>query len=263
MSLIAVGSVSGAPGATTLALALALELSLRAAPGTPGPILVDADADGGDIAIRLGLDPVPGLGTLALAGRHGLDEETLQSHAQRARDLPGVAVVPGIAGPAQSPTLEWVAPPLAELAPRCRRPVVVDVGRFGAAAGSRALIQAADRLLVVCRPDTASIVHARSGMAALTARGLEPSAVLLAADNSRLDELSMALGRPVVAALAPERLSAATRRPAGRGDGRLDPLVAHVLHGAVADVSRVLPPERAPDEVVAAAMAIPSRGSDR
>ncbi len=259
MSLIAVGSVTGAPGATTLALALALQLAVEP-DGAPGPILLDADVDGGDLALRLGLDPIPGLGTLALAGRHGLDEDTLVAHSQRARGLPGVDVVPGIAGRAQAPTLEWVASPLAALAPRCRRPLLVDVGRVGAATSSRPILTAADRVLVVCRSDTASVVHARSGMAALAAAGLTSSAVVVAGEHHLSGELAAALGRPIAAAISPERLQLATRRPAPPGQGPLAGLVDQVLRGAPPQLTPELPAaELAPDAVVAAAGSLPGR----
>src|SRR4051812_17131410 len=83
MSTLVVGSVRSS-GATTLALALAGWID-RA-------VLVEADPDGGVLALRYGLGREPGLLTLAAA--RDVDETRLLEHTQR---LPGglpVAVAP-------------------------------------------------------------------------------------------------------------------------------------------------------------------------
>src|SRR5262249_61331290 len=86
--LIAVASVKGAPGVTTLALGLAAlwpEL---------GAVLVECDPDGGDLAARFGHHPDPGLASLAAAARTGSRAVPLAGHVQR---LAGRA--PGALGP--------------------------------------------------------------------------------------------------------------------------------------------------------------------
>ncbi len=69
MSLIAVASAKGSPGATTLTLALGL-----ARPPARGCLIVEADPDGGSLAARLGLSYEPGLVELAAAARREMPD---------------------------------------------------------------------------------------------------------------------------------------------------------------------------------------------
>ena len=66
--LVAVASVKGAPGVTTTALALAAAWP-AAVDGGVRPVVVEADAAGGDVAARLGLPHAPGLLDVAVAAR--------------------------------------------------------------------------------------------------------------------------------------------------------------------------------------------------
>ena len=65
MTLVAVGSVAGSPGATRFALGLAA--------AWPDPsrqrVVVEADPDGGRLGAELGVGAEPGLMALALAAR--------------------------------------------------------------------------------------------------------------------------------------------------------------------------------------------------
>ncbi len=196
MSLIALCSAKGSPGTTTVALLLARELAQRL--GRAGGVcLVDADPDGGDVAVRLGLDPVPGAGTLALAGRHGIDDGLLLAHSQRTASLPGVAVVAGVSGRAQQATLDWLVRPLADAAARSPLQLLVDLGRIAAGGPAGVLLERAGEVLVVCRPDTASVVHTRSALVRLRGQGIAARAVVVARDERVAEEVSMALGYPV------------------------------------------------------------------
>ncbi|MGO9911278.1 MAG: hypothetical protein ACLPQS_08985 [Acidimicrobiales bacterium] len=232
MSLITIASAKGSPGSTSLAVLLARELASRREGRVPVACLVDADPDGGDLALRLGLDPVPGAATLALAGRHGFDESLLVAHSQSTHSLPGVAVVPGISGRAQRSVVEWLAGPLARAASPMSVPVVVDAGRVDAMT-SRDLFELSDCILVACRSDTASIVHARSALVSLVAEGSEPKAVVTEANGESAQEFANALGHPVAAVVPLETMRAGLvpqppRRlpsPAVRHLGRSDPAV--------------------------------------
>lgn len=75
MSIIAIASVHGSPGATTLALDLA---RLAGA----GSLLIEADPDGGCLAARLDLAVRPGLIELAGAARTGIATDDLWRFAQ-------------------------------------------------------------------------------------------------------------------------------------------------------------------------------------
>lgn len=87
MKLISLASVRGAPGVTTTALLLASTLR-------EGPV-VEADLDGGVLAIRYGLGREPGLTTLAASGSE--DDDGWKAHAQDAGGVP-VLVGPDASG---------------------------------------------------------------------------------------------------------------------------------------------------------------------
>lgn len=99
--LVAVASVKGSPGVTTLCLALA-----ACWPDPARAIVVEADPSGGDIAMRFGLAQSPGLLSLAAAARGGVvprggrteDARLLWRHAQTlSGNLPVVASPPDAA----------------------------------------------------------------------------------------------------------------------------------------------------------------------
>lgn len=204
MTLIAVASSKGSPGGTSLARLIAVTVAELSGRKYPGSCLVDLDPAGGDVAVRYGLDPAPGAATLALAGRHGLDPETMVMHSQRSSALPGVAVVTGVAGPAQCGVLEMLASQLADASLRAPWPVVVDVGRLPLPHTYGPLIADADLIVAVSRDDTAALVHMRSALAALGAG--ERTRVLVSTDsNPSQAELSRALCHPVALVL-PRRL---------------------------------------------------------
>ncbi len=260
MSLVALCSAKGSPGTTTVSLLLARELARRLG-RTGGVCLLDADPDGGDVAVRLGLDPVPGAGTLALAGRHGIDDGLLLAHSQRTTTLPGVAVVAGISGRAQQATLDWLVRPLADAAVRSPLQLVVDLGRIAAGGPASVLLERAGEVLVVCRSDTASVVHTRSALIRLRAQGIAARAVVAARDDRVAEEVSMALGHPVAGVVplghggpfdfAGPRLPVASLRAEDRALQRaIGGLAAFVLGQAPALVTpQVAITEHAPDAV--------------
>lgn len=77
MKVVALASVRGAPGVTTTSLLLAS--TFEDAP------VVEADLDGGVLAVRYGLGREPGLTTLAAAGP---EEGEWRAHAQEAGGVP-------------------------------------------------------------------------------------------------------------------------------------------------------------------------------
>lgn len=275
MTLLTVVSAKGSPGATTFAMRFAEALPSRlAAPGR-SVCLVDADPDGGDIALILGLDPIPGIGTLALSGRHGFDENELLEHCQHSAHLPEVAVVPGTSGRSRrSP--EWVAEPLAQAAASATFPVVVDAGRIGTALGSASpafpLLEKADQLIVVCRSDTASIVHCRSALLRLEAGRSEradphrPLIVVIDSTGESPAELADVLGHPLAGVLPFDRSStwpARGRTPVGhvasRGIGPASRRSREAIAGIVSVVlgkTEPVRPSKAVHEAAPASVAL-------
>ncbi len=92
MKVVTLASVRGAPGVTTASLLLASTFA--------GGLVVEADLDGGVLAIRYGLGREPGLTTFAAAGPG--DGSGWTAHAQ---DAGGVPVLVGPDAPSASAAL--------------------------------------------------------------------------------------------------------------------------------------------------------------
>ena len=140
MTVIAVGSVRGSPGATLLALDIA-----RFIPGDT--LLIEADPDGGCLAARLDLAVKPGLTELAGAARVGIAAGDLWRFAQPTEH--GVAVV--VAHPAAEPVqaalraaVNHVGSSLSSLG----QPVVIDVGRLRPGSPALGFAALADHLVI-------------------------------------------------------------------------------------------------------------------
>lgn len=157
MTVICFASVRGAPGTTTTALAVASWLE--------DSVLVEADPDGGVLALRYGLGREPGLTTLAAS--QVLDAQGLRAHAQA---LPGGT--PAVVAPESSTqvTHVWRAAgtrlgPL--LASSDSGHVIVDVGRVGASSPALPFVGAADIVVLVCRPVADEVIPAAERALAL------------------------------------------------------------------------------------------------
>src|SRR5438034_42998 len=140
-----VGSVKGAPGATTVGLGLA------ALWPQPGVVLVEADPAGGVLAARFGYACEPGLPSLAAAARTGAAGLPLGGHVQR---LPvGADVVLAPAGDAAAASVHTLFYGSGVLTHAARAgTVLVDVGRLTRGGPGCHLAAAADRLLLVSGP---------------------------------------------------------------------------------------------------------------
>lgn len=169
MAAIYLTSVKGAPGVTSTALALALTW--------PRPVLLmEADPAGSGILagyLRGGVDHTHGLTNVSLAFRQGAPIETAALD-QTLRLTDHVLVLPGIADPAQAPTLTTTWAPLAEA---CRQfesagmDVIVDAGRIGSAYAPTPLMRACDVVALVTRTQLPD-VYALSRRAPSVARDL-------------------------------------------------------------------------------------------
>ena len=144
--LIALSGTKGAPGVTTTCLALAAIWHRDST-----VLLVEADPDGGALAARLGLSQEPGIGTLAVAGRHDLSIAALDDHAQA-----GPASVPVIVAPSSPIHIRAALRAVARSIGRCTAAmdgnVIVDLGRLDTESPSLALAAAAGRVIFLARP---------------------------------------------------------------------------------------------------------------
>jgi hypothetical protein len=143
VTLVAVVSLKGAPGTTTLAVALGAVW-----PGPVAPVVVELDPSGADLPARFALEPAPGLTTYAVAARQRGQAVGFDDHLQR---LPGgLAVCCGLPWPAAARAL---ANEVAAWIPAWRRgadPVVVDGGRLKPDCPAQtSLLGAADTVVLV------------------------------------------------------------------------------------------------------------------
>lgn len=198
MTLIAVTSAKGGPGATTVALGLAAAWRRQA-----GVLLGEADSAGGDLALRLDVPVEPGVVSLAAACRDNRSVEafTVQGHTRRLRS--GIEVLVAPAGADQAGValtqLARVRPqhPLEMAARQAGRVVIADIGRMDPAGPAWPVLRAADRVLVVTRARVEDIAHIRHRLARLDAAVAATVGLVVVGDGYPPSEIATALGVPV------------------------------------------------------------------
>jgi MinD-like ATPase involved in chromosome partitioning or flagellar assembly len=250
MSLIAVGSVRGAPGATTLAVALAAVWD-RAG---HAPFLVEADPDGGVLAARFGLGHHPSLTELGVRARSNLDLDDVWASAQALpapRSGDGVPVV--VAHPSADQcqaTLRSVGGRLGGLLDSlATHDVIVDVGRLRPGSPALALVEAATVVLVVLRPRLEDIDAVGQRITALNEGG-HARLVVVGERPYPATDVAAALGVGVIGVIADDARSAAALAGDGgsaNGLGRLPLLrsaraLAHELAARLDQLGAPLPP---------------------
>ena len=150
MGVIAVGSLHGSPGATTLALDLA-----RA--NGPDTLLIEADPDGGCLAARLELAVRPGLTELAGAARTGIATDDLWRFAQLASG--GVAVI--VAHPAAEQVQAALRAAVHHVAAALQNVdgnVLIDLGRVRPGSPALGFAALADTTIIVAANSVDSVV---------------------------------------------------------------------------------------------------------
>jgi glycosyltransferase involved in cell wall biosynthesis len=219
--VIAVGSVR-ASGATTLALVLAACVD--------DAVLVEADPDGGVLALRYGLGREPGLATLA-ADRLG----AVADHAQPLSG--GLRAVVGPESPERATQLLMVAG--ADLAPRlggAQESVVADVGRLGPASPALPLARAAEVVLVAARPRADHLLAAAERVAAL---GPAAAVVLVGPGPYRPGEVAAQLGVRVAGAVPDDPRAAAALADGGSAARLARSALVRAVRALAADVAPV------------------------
>lgn len=211
MTLIALASAKGSPGATTAAVLLA------AAWPTSAVLLVEADPDGGDLAARYGLAPEPGLVTAAAAVRRGEMLADLRAHTQISPG--GIEVVAAPAAADQSTAALGAARHLADaMRGLADTTVLADCGRMRTESPARPILDAAEFVVIVTRAGIDDLHH----VAHLTRSVDEHRARLLVVgeDPYRPEEIAEVLEIPLLGALADDRTAAEAVR-LGRGSPRV------------------------------------------
>jgi hypothetical protein len=148
--LIALACLKASPGVTTAALAVAAMWQ-----GPQRVAVLEADAAGGDLAARFGLQPAPGLVSLSAAARREHGVQVVFDHAQQ---VPGG--LPMIAAPAAAEQAAGALELLTgdgmalwrNLAADPAVVVIVDCGRLDPLSPAHQVVAAADVALLVARP---------------------------------------------------------------------------------------------------------------
>lgn len=207
MRILTVGSIRGAPGVTTTAQLLA--------GGIDDSVHVEADPEGGVMAVRYGLEREPGLTTLASENPEDIDR--WRSHVQSAG---GVPVLVGPDAPEASESLWRTAG--RRLASILRRSsgsaAVVDVGRLSPASP---LLRDSDLLIVEVRPVAEHLVGLSHRLPELRQiMGPARVAVVLAGTGPyRARDVGSALGIDVIGELPDDTRAAEQLLRGGRSPG--------------------------------------------
>lgn len=193
MTLIAITSAKHSPGATTLAVAVAA----LAAEQQPA-MVIELDPAGGDIAARAGLRLEPGLGTLAGAARRGITTDLLAHHLQPLASGAQALVAPS--------TREHATTAIRSLAARLPLALVghdalaiVDLGRWQPDHPVADILGSSAMTMLVITPTVEGVEHARNRLPCLMARSERVLTVTVGDRPYREEEISRALGCPVVA----------------------------------------------------------------
>lgn len=205
MTTIVVGSVRSA-GATTLALSLAGWLDRV--------VLVEADANGGVLALRYGLSREPGL--ISLAAARDLDSAAAFQHSQL---LPGgLPVVVAPESPDRSTHLLRTAGArvAALLAGLDDVTVVVDAGRLSPSSPALCFAETASAVLIVARPLAEELVAAVERVASLNTAGARAGLVLVGAGPYSAQDVEQ-LGCAVIGTVADDARAARALAEGGSG----------------------------------------------
>jgi hypothetical protein len=250
--LVVVGSVKDAPGVTTLAVGLV------AGWPRPGAVLLEADPDGGDLAVRFGHHPDPGLVSFAAAARSGTDPGLLRRHVQRLRlDIDVVLAPPGDSAIAAVQTVAYGGVQVLRHAAGDAT-VVVDVGRLAQGGPGLAVAAMAADVVLVARPTLDQLIQVRARLGWLReALGGRLWLALSGPGFYRAAEVARTLGVEVIGEVPRNDRSGAgvlAGRLVGRGwqrlrlpraaraiawtlhDARPRPAAPPVLHGARAEM---------------------------
>jgi MinD-like ATPase involved in chromosome partitioning or flagellar assembly len=166
MSVVAIGSLHGSPGATTLAIALAG----HAATSGSSALVVEADPDGGTMAARLDLRLQPSFTDLAGAARSGIEPEHIWRFAQSLGG--GLGAIIAHPSPDQMvAALRASGGHVGSSLPALEATVTVDLGRLRPSSPSLALAAGASRTVIVVRPELAEIMAVLHRVDALRSTG--------------------------------------------------------------------------------------------
>lgn len=194
MRIVTLASVRGSPGVTTTSMLLASTME--------GAVVVEADLDGGVIAVRYGLGREPGLTTMAAAG--SADPGGWGVHAQTAGGVP-VLVGPDAPGACAS-LWRTAGERITHALAAADGVAVVDAGRLRSPVP---VVAASDLVALLVRPVAEHLVGLSHLLPTVrqTVRG-QVVVALVGAGPYRVEEVERSLGVRVLGALPEDRAAA-------------------------------------------------------
>jgi len=214
--MVAVASLKGAPGVTTLALAL-----VAGWPAARRPLLVEADPAGGDLLSWRDLDQEAGVLSWATAARQEGPSTPVRGHAQRLAE--GSWVIPAPVDGGQTRAALGVLVSSGALAAHAGagRPLVLDVGRVPVGTGNGPLPPGVDLVAVLTRPAAPDLARLAAARDTLRAGGRVEAGVVLVGDPPwPADQIAEAVGLPVWGMLPDDPRGATTVRVGHRRAAR-------------------------------------------
>ncbi len=207
MKIVSLASVRGAPGVTTTALLLASTFA-------DAPV-VEADLDGGVLAVRYSLGREPGLTTFAAAGAD--DGNGWRSHAQ---DAGGVPVLVGPDAPAASTSMWRTAGErITHKLVATEGVAVVDAGRLRS---SVPIVTSSDLLAVLIHPVAEQLVALSHLLPTLRQAIRGQVGVVFVGDGPyQSTEVERSIGVHVLGELPDDRDAAEALRNGGASRSRL------------------------------------------
>lgn len=194
MRLITLASLRGSPGVTTTAQLLTAALG--------NAVLIEADQDGGVIAIRHGLGREPGV--ITFAASNDPDAAEWRAHAQ---DAGGVPVMVGPDGPAAASAL-WKSAGrrITHRLAACEGTAILDAGRLR---GATAAVTDADLVICVVRPVADQLIGLMHALPALRndARG-DVGLIFVGDGPYRSQDIDGLIDLPVLGELPDDRNAA-------------------------------------------------------
>ncbi|HEX9992276.1 MAG TPA: hypothetical protein VGB14_05045 [Acidimicrobiales bacterium] len=232
-AVVAVGSVHGAPGVSTICAATA------AAAGPPGVTLVDVDPAGGCLGVMTGLGYERGLVSLAASTRGRLSIGDVEEHFQAWGPASHLLASPP-AGAQVRRALSALDGRLVAALASSARPVVVDVGRIDERSLARPFVEVAGEVWIVSSASATSALALPGAVEALRRVGTTVSLVVVATGPYSAEEVAEYAGAELVQVVAEDRRAAAlvAGRPGRERALRRSPL----WRAARALADRLLPP---------------------
>ncbi|MEV6639669.1 carbon monoxide dehydrogenase maturation protein [Amycolatopsis sp. NPDC051371] len=261
--LIALCSVHGSLGVTTLALALAAHWP---DPAHTRRLIAEVDPAGGDLAMRLHLPTTPGLASLAAAARRQPRPEVVWEHTHALPDGARVLLAPPGSRHTRA-ALHILTSAQPQLLPAAAREpgvaVLADCGRVDPGTPAEAIARQADALVLISGTHGEDLAHTAARLREL-ARWTPRPGLLLTGDGYPTAEVERELGVPTIGRLPHDPAAAAAltaHRPPPARRRRNGGLARHVaaLALTLATSTSAVPSPTAADTSTAEAPSADSR----